>query len=65
MSIYEAIGVGLIVYLACAGVAAHVWLLLAGSRRIKERLDIGQLNEDAAVRDFLAVGPLTIERGKR
>lgn len=62
MDVYQAIGLGLVVYLVASSIAAHVWLLLAGVNRIKQRLELGQVQEDAAVRDFLAVGPLSITR---
>lgn len=53
MSIYEALGTAFVIYMTCVGIAAHGWLFIAGANRLKGRLEIGQVQEDAAVRDYL------------
>ena len=62
MSIYEAIGIGWVIFTACLGHVAIAWLALSGGNRIKQRLEVGQVAEAAAIRDYQAVNSLRIER---
>jgi hypothetical protein len=64
MNIMEAVGSVFIIYLACSGLAGHVYLVVSGVRRIVGRLEIGGVYEDAAVREQLVIRPLSTVTGE-
>jgi hypothetical protein len=55
MNIYEAIGIGFVIYMTCCGVYAHIRLVIEGIKRTKGHIDLGSTTEDAAVHDFLVI----------
>jgi hypothetical protein len=58
MNIFEALGTGYVLLMACLGQLAVGYLAYEGLKRVVGRLVIGQETEDAAVRDFIVKTPL-------
>ncbi len=54
MTALEAIGLLLLIYMALSGLAGHIYFAWSGIQRTRQHLDLGRLNEDAAVRDSIA-----------
>ena len=55
MSIYEAIGVAFVIFTSLLGTAVIIWVAVHGAQRLHGHLDIGRLDEDAAVRNHLDI----------
>jgi hypothetical protein len=62
MSIYEYIGIAWVVFTVCIGHAALIWFLLAGRNRLKQRLEVGSMAEDAAIRDYRSINSVGIRQ---
>lgn len=65
MSIYEAIGVGFVIFMACVGCYTTSRMVYEGIKRIEGRSEIGKEFEDAAVRDHLGSSSMLLEKRVR
>ncbi len=55
MSIYEAFGIGAIVYFTLTGIAVHLYLLWQGKTSVKQKIGQGTLQEFEAQRTHYSV----------
>lgn len=53
MNIYEAIGMGLVIYLTVAGVFAHAWLIIRGREYMKWVIQMGAMHSFEANKNYV------------
>jgi hypothetical protein len=53
MSVFEVIGIGIVIYMAATGMCAHVMMVTRGVGAIRKALDVGHMHSDVAVREYL------------
>jgi hypothetical protein len=66
VSIYSAVGCFFVMFFACAGVSVTAWLIAQGVQRIKGRIDVGAIQEDSAIAEYLGDSVMvSIRKGQR